>query len=73
MFLLLSVEPTRLMHGHPVGILWMVPIFATDSWLSLRFKDAAIYLDMVCVDPADWVFTRSISLNYRPATATRAT
>ena len=29
-----------------VGILWMVPIFATDSWLSLRFKDAAIYLDM---------------------------
>ena len=29
------------------GILWMVPIFAIDSWLSLRFKDAAIYLDMV--------------------------
>lgn len=21
-----------------VGILWMVPIYATDSWLSLRFK-----------------------------------
>ncbi len=21
-----------------IGILWMVPIYATDSWLSLRFK-----------------------------------
>jgi hypothetical protein len=29
-----------------VGILWMVPIYAVDSWLSLRFKDYAIYLDM---------------------------
>jgi hypothetical protein len=29
-----------------VGILWMVPIYAIDSWLSLRFKDVAIYLDM---------------------------
>ncbi|DAZ93679.1 TPA: hypothetical protein N0F65_008187 [Lagenidium giganteum] len=30
-----------------VGILWMVPIYATDSWLSLRFKDAALYLDLI--------------------------
>ena len=29
-----------------LGILWMVPIYAIDSWLSLRFKDASIYLDM---------------------------
>mmetsp|Transcript_8917 Transcript_8917/g.11821 ORF Transcript_8917/g.11821 Transcript_8917/m.11821 type:complete len:362 (-) Transcript_8917:253-1338(-) len=30
-----------------VGILWMVPIYAFDSWVSLRFKSAAIYLDMI--------------------------
>mmetsp|Transcript_2610 Transcript_2610/g.2953 ORF Transcript_2610/g.2953 Transcript_2610/m.2953 type:complete len:84 (+) Transcript_2610:239-490(+) len=24
----------------------MVPIYAITSWLSLRFKDAAVYLDM---------------------------
>ncbi|KAH7484394.1 hypothetical protein PRIC1_003702 [Phytophthora ramorum] len=30
-----------------VGILWMIPIYATDSWLSLRFKDAALYLDLM--------------------------
>ncbi|CEG35300.1 Predicted seven transmembrane receptor-rhodopsin family [Plasmopara halstedii] len=30
-----------------VGILWMVPIYATDSWLSLRFKNAALYLDLM--------------------------
>ncbi|CAH0520950.1 unnamed protein product [Peronospora belbahrii] len=30
-----------------IGILWMVPIYATDSWLSLRFKDAALYLDLM--------------------------
>ena len=29
-----------------LGILWMVPIYAVDSWLSLRFKDASVYLDM---------------------------
>jgi hypothetical protein len=29
-----------------VGILWMVPIYATDSWLSLRFK--------VCTRSVDW-------------------
>jgi len=29
-----------------IGILWMVPIYAITSWLSLRFKDAAVYLDM---------------------------
>lgn len=28
-----------------VRILWMVPIYATDSWLALRFPKAAIYLD----------------------------
>jgi hypothetical protein len=25
----------------------MVPLYATDSWLSLRFKDAALYLDIM--------------------------
>nr|CCA26661.1 conserved hypothetical protein [Albugo laibachii Nc14] len=30
-----------------VGILWMVPIYATDSWLSLRFKNIAVYLDLM--------------------------
>jgi hypothetical protein len=29
-----------------MGLLWMVPIFAVDSWLSLRFKSASVYLDM---------------------------
>ncbi|XP_074621268.1 transmembrane protein 184C-like isoform X2 [Acropora palmata] len=28
-----------------VRILWMVPIYATDSWLALRFPKAAIYFD----------------------------
>jgi hypothetical protein len=27
-------------------ILWMVPIYATDSFLALRFVDANIYLDV---------------------------
>eukprot|EP00744_Colponema_vietnamica_P018958 GILI01026789.1.p1 GENE.GILI01026789.1~~GILI01026789.1.p1 ORF type:complete len:213 (+),score=34.75 GILI01026789.1:146-784(+) len=30
-----------------LGIIWMVPIYAICSWLSLRFKDMAIYLDML--------------------------
>lgn len=30
-----------------VGILWMVPIYAFDSWISLRFRQAALYLDML--------------------------
>lgn len=30
-----------------VGILWMVPIYSIDSWLSLSFKDYALYLDMI--------------------------
>eukprot|EP00640_Fibrocapsa_japonica_P003941 CAMPEP_0113936620 /NCGR_PEP_ID=MMETSP1339-20121228/3489_1 /TAXON_ID=94617 /ORGANISM="Fibrocapsa japonica" /LENGTH=354 /DNA_ID=CAMNT_0000939151 /DNA_START=181 /DNA_END=1245 /DNA_ORIENTATION=- /assembly_acc=CAM_ASM_000762 len=30
-----------------VGILWMTPIYAFDSWVSLRFKDWAIYFDML--------------------------
>jgi hypothetical protein len=29
-----------------VGILWMVPIYSFDSWVSLSFKDYALYLDM---------------------------
>jgi hypothetical protein len=29
-----------------VGILWIVPIFAVDSWLSLKFIDVSMYLDM---------------------------
>eukprot|EP00903_Cladosiphon_okamuranus_P010695 g10108.t1 len=30
-----------------IGILWMVPIYAIDSFVSLRFKDAALYVDML--------------------------
>lgn len=30
-----------------IGILWMVPIYAVDSFLSLRFKNVAIYVDML--------------------------
>ena len=25
----------------------MVPIYSIDSWMSLRFRDAAIYLDVI--------------------------
>ena len=28
-------------------ILWMVPIYAVNSWLALRFVNASIYLDTV--------------------------
>ncbi len=30
-----------------VGILWMVPIYVVQSWLSLSFKGYALYLDML--------------------------
>lgn len=30
-----------------VRILWMVPIYAVNSWLCLRFKDASFYIDPV--------------------------
>lgn len=30
-----------------VRILWMVPLYAIQSWLSLRFRDARIYIDTV--------------------------
>lgn len=30
-----------------VGILWMVPIYAADSWISLRFPAVSIYLDLL--------------------------
>lgn len=30
-----------------VRILWMVPIYAADSWFSLRFKEARFYIDPV--------------------------
>jgi len=26
---------------------YLYPLYATDSWLSLRFKDAALYLDIM--------------------------
>ena len=29
-----------------VGILWIVPIFAIDSWLSLQFLGISVYLDI---------------------------
>lgn len=36
-----------LVQSKVVGILWMVPIYSVDSWLSLTFKDGALYLDML--------------------------
>lgn len=30
-----------------IRILWMVPLYAVQSWLSLRFRDARIYIDTV--------------------------
>ncbi len=30
-----------------IGILWMVPIYAVDSFVSLRFKNVALYVDML--------------------------
>lgn len=30
-----------------VRILWMVPIYAVNSWLSLRFKEARFYIDPI--------------------------
>ncbi|OQS02823.1 hypothetical protein THRCLA_21313 [Thraustotheca clavata] len=30
-----------------IGILWMVPIYAVDSWLSLRFRSYALIFDMM--------------------------
>ena len=35
-----------LVQSKVVGILWMVPIYSIDSWISLNFKDSAPYLDM---------------------------
>lgn len=32
---------------HIIRILFMVPVYAIDSWLALRFKSAAIYIDTV--------------------------
>ncbi|CAM9280389.1 unnamed protein product [Chrysoparadoxa australica] len=34
------------LQGKICGILWMVPIYSVNSWLSLKFKAAALYLDM---------------------------
>lgn len=33
---------------HIVRLLLMVPVYAIDSWLSVRFKSASLYLDVVC-------------------------
>jgi len=30
-----------------IRILWMVPIYAIDSWMSLRFKEARFYIDPI--------------------------
>ena len=30
-----------------IRILWMVPLYAVQSWLSLRFRDARIYIDTI--------------------------
>ena len=30
-----------------IRILWMVPLYAVQSWLSLRFKEARIYIDTI--------------------------
>lgn len=30
-----------------MGILWMVPIYSVDSWLSLRYPSQAVYIDML--------------------------
>ena len=32
---------------HVIRILWMVPIYAVDGWLALRFKSKTIYFDTV--------------------------
>jgi len=32
---------------HVIRILWMVPIYAVDGWLALRFKSKTIYFDPV--------------------------
>eukprot|EP01024_Parvocaulis_polyphysoides_P029994 TRINITY_DN27245_c0_g1_i1.p1 TRINITY_DN27245_c0_g1~~TRINITY_DN27245_c0_g1_i1.p1 ORF type:complete len:441 (-),score=43.68 TRINITY_DN27245_c0_g1_i1:266-1588(-) len=32
---------------HVIRILWMVPIYAVDSWFALRFKEARFYLDPI--------------------------
>ena len=39
-----------------MGILWMVPIYAVDSWLSLRFRKQAVYIDMFrdCYEVGQW-------------------
>lgn len=43
----LSNTRNIMLQGKIVGILWMVPIYAVDSFVSLRFKEAALYVDML--------------------------
>eukprot|EP00735_Rhodelphis_limneticus_P011173 TRINITY_DN4239_c0_g1::TRINITY_DN4239_c0_g1_i1::g.7929::m.7929 TRINITY_DN4239_c0_g1::TRINITY_DN4239_c0_g1_i1::g.7929 ORF type:complete len:473 (+),score=22.49,sp/Q5RET6/T184C_PONAB/46.18/2e-90,Solute_trans_a/PF03619.11/5.4e-97,Nramp/PF01566.13/0.0028,Branch_AA_trans/PF05525.8/0.23 TRINITY_DN4239_c0_g1_i1:320-1738(+) len=31
---------------HVIRIIWMVPFYAVDCWLSLRYKEAALFLDV---------------------------
>lgn len=54
--LVVSIRLIRAHHRHwthpvtqrkIVAILWMVPIYAVDSWLSLKFPSIAIYVDMI--------------------------
>ena len=35
----------KVLQTYMIRIMWMVPIYAVESWLSLRFKHAAIYIE----------------------------
>ncbi len=41
---------------HVVRILWMVPVYASHSWLSLTFPSSAIYFDTIRDWYVFWLF-----------------